>query len=226
MEWTEKYRPHKLNEVIGQEKIMRVIRGYLKLGVEDMPHLIFQGDYGTGKTTTARCIAKELKAHLIEVNASQEGGIDRIREMSRRFNLASSMHDWTVDKDGNRVTYGTIMLIDEAERLSEPSQRAMRITLEKPQTHTKVIMCVNELTTTKNGSMTYKLDEGLLKRLDLLKFRNLSEEDMRKIAEKVIIAEGVEIGNEELTSLIQGVGGRPRDLIRKLYHYHVSTIEA
>ena len=225
MEWTEKYRPHKLNEVIGQEKAMKVIRGYLKLGIENMPHLLFQGDYGTGKTTTAKCIANELKAHLLEVNASEEGGIDKIRDMSRRFNLASSMYDWVRDKDGNRPYYGTILLLDEAERLSEASQRALRITLEKPQTHTKVIMCVNELTTVKNGSVIYKLDEGLLKRLELLKFRNLSDEDMRKIAEKVIAAEGVKIENAKLESLIQGANGRPRDLIRNLYHYHASTIE-
>ncbi len=85
--WTEKYRPMKLNEMVGQDSIVDRLEAYVK--ARSMPHLLFAGPAGSGKTTAALCIARELFGDIshdfLELNASDERGIDAVRTNIKNF---------------------------------------------------------------------------------------------------------------------------------------------
>ncbi|MBS3760862.1 MAG: AAA family ATPase, partial [Halodesulfurarchaeum sp.] len=86
--WVEKYRPERLEEVIGHEAIISRVKSYVER--DDLPHLLFAGPAGTGKTATAQAIAKELygddwQENFLELNASDERGIDVVRERIKDF---------------------------------------------------------------------------------------------------------------------------------------------
>ena len=86
--WIEKYRPSKLSEIVGQDANIRKIKSFVDH--KQLPHLIFAGPAGTGKTTTAIAIAMELfgedwRQNFLELNASNERGIDVIRENVKDF---------------------------------------------------------------------------------------------------------------------------------------------
>src|SRR3972149_1908054 len=86
--WTEKYRPKLLKDVVGQENITKALVSFVKN--KNLPHCLFSGPAGCGKTTTALCIANELygsniKGNFLELNASDERGIDVIREKVKVF---------------------------------------------------------------------------------------------------------------------------------------------
>jgi replication factor C small subunit len=86
--WTEKYRPKKLNEVVGQKHVVERLRAYVE--TNNMPHLLFTGPAGVGKTTCSLAIAKEMfgddwRGNFIELNASDERGIDVVRGKIKEF---------------------------------------------------------------------------------------------------------------------------------------------
>ncbi|MGI0014506.1 MAG: AAA family ATPase, partial [Nitrososphaera sp.] len=86
--WTEKYRPKKLGEVVGQKEILKAIGNLIKS--PDLPHLLFSGPAGVGKTTAALCIATELlgedwRKNTLSLNASDERGIKMVRERVKEF---------------------------------------------------------------------------------------------------------------------------------------------
>ena len=95
--WVEKYRPSKLSEVVNQKDIIGSIEALLK-NPGEMPHLLFSGSAGVGKTTTALCIARQvlgeyLKDNLLELNASDERGINMVREKVKKFSNYAAFAD-------------------------------------------------------------------------------------------------------------------------------------
>src|SRR4030042_4028213 len=92
--WVEKYRPRKLSDVIGQRHIVERLEAYVR--TRSMPHMLFAGPAGCGKTTCAIALAKELygeqwRHNLIELNASDERGIDIVRGKIKDFARAASI---------------------------------------------------------------------------------------------------------------------------------------
>mgnify|MGYP002352961624 FL=1 len=86
--WTEKYRPRKLTDIVGQKDIVERLSSYVRSG--NLPHLMFAGPAGTGKTTSALAMAKEMygeswRENFIELNASDERGIDVVRGKIKEF---------------------------------------------------------------------------------------------------------------------------------------------
>ena len=119
--WTEKYRPRRLDEVVGQEETVAELRAYLRAG--EIPHLMFVGPPATGKTTLAYVLARELngegwEADFLELNASNDRGIETIRGRLLTFLRA---RPWGRFR---------ILLLDEAEGLTGEAQQALRRPLE------------------------------------------------------------------------------------------------
>ena len=126
--WTEKYRPKKFEEVVGQDNIIKKVQNLTK--AMNIPLMLFAGPAGTGKSTLALIVVKELfgvhwKDNYLELNASDERGIDVVRQKVKDFARTKAM--------GN-VPFKVIFL-DEADALTKEAQQALRRTMEN-FTHT------------------------------------------------------------------------------------------
>ena len=129
--WGEKYRPQVLGDYVGNEVIKNKIADYLKQG--SIQNLLFHGVAGTGKTTLAKLIAKNLNCDLLYLNASDERGIDTIREKIIPF--ASTMGFKDIK----------IIILDEADYLTPQAQATLRNTMETFSSSTRFILTCNYL---------------------------------------------------------------------------------
>ena len=121
--WTEKYRPKNLSEIVGQEENVRKLKSFVDR--RELPHLIFAGPAGIGKTSAALALAMELfgqdwKQNILELNASNERGIDVIRE---------NVKDFARIMASNELGF-KIIFLDEADQLTPEAQAALRRTME------------------------------------------------------------------------------------------------
>ena len=129
--WVEKYRPTTLKEYVGNETIKNKIADYLKQG--SIQNLLFHGVAGTGKTTLAKLIAKNLNCDLLYINASDERGIDTIRDKIIPFASSMSFNDVK------------IVILDEADYLTPQAQATLRNTIESCSKTTRFILTCNYL---------------------------------------------------------------------------------
>jgi len=129
--WVEKYRPTTLEEYVGNETIKNKIADYLKQG--SIQNLLFYGVAGTGKTTLAKLIAKNLNCDLLYINASDERGIDTIRDKIIPFASSMSFNDVK------------IVILDEADYITPQAQATLRNTIEACSATTRFIFTCNYL---------------------------------------------------------------------------------
>ena len=129
--WVEKYRPQTLEEYVGNETIKNKIADYLKQG--SIQNLLFHGVAGTGKTTLAKLIAKNLNCDLLYINASDERGIDTIRDKIIPFASSMSFNDVK------------IVILDEADYITPQAQATLRNTIEACSKTTRFIFTCNYL---------------------------------------------------------------------------------
>ena len=133
--WIEKYRPETLADVVGHEDIVGRLESYV--AQNDLPHLLFSGPAGVGKTTSAMAIAREVygedwRENFLELNASDERGIDVVRDRI---------------KDFARTSFGgydyRIIFLDEADALTSDAQSALRRTMEQFANNTRFVLSCN-----------------------------------------------------------------------------------
>ena len=127
--WVEKYRPNKLDDYVGNEHLKTKVAGYIETG--DVPHLLLYGKAGTGKTTLAKLIVKSIDCDYMIINASDENGVDTLRDKIKNF--ASSM---------GFKPY-KIMILDEADYLTGPGQAILRNLMETFSGHCRFILTCN-----------------------------------------------------------------------------------
>ena len=163
--WTEKYRPKKLDEIIGQDAIVDRLKAYVK--AESMPHLLFAGPAGSGKTTAALCITQELfggiQGNFLELNASDERGIDVVRTKIKDFARTRAI---TGDFK--------IIFLDEADALTGDAQNALRRTMENYTKTCRFILSCN---------YSSKIIEPIQSRCAIFRFKPISRD---AIKEKII----------------------------------------
>ncbi len=127
--WVEKYRSQTLDQYIGNEEIKNRISDCITSN--DIPHFIFAGTAGTGKTTLAKLIVNNLKCDYLYLNASDENGIDMIREKVKGFASSASF---------NPIK---IIILDEADFLTQPAQAALRNIIEEYSINTRFVLTCN-----------------------------------------------------------------------------------
>src|ERR687884_302352 len=140
--WSEKYRPKKLKEVVNQREIINGISNLIKS--PDIPHMLFSGPAGVGKTTTALCIAMEVlgeewRKNTLELNASDERGIKMVRERVKEFAASIKL---VSDKDFGKPK---IIILDEADEMTSEAQTALRRIIEDSAKTTRFIIICNYL---------------------------------------------------------------------------------
>ena len=189
--WVEKYRPRKLSDVIGQKHIVERLSTYTK--TRSMPHMLFAGPAGSGKTTCAIALARGLygdrwRDSLIELNASDERGIDIVRGKIKDFARAASI-------GGSDFK---IIFLDEADSLTSDAQAALRRTMERYTQTCRFILSCN---------YSSKIIEPIQSRCAVFRFRPLSESDVRSYLHRVAEAESVEVTDDGLAAICELASG-------------------
>lgn len=181
----EKYRPQKLDGVLGQDKIVNRFKGYVV--DKNMPHLLFAGSPGNGKTSSAICLAKELygagwRADFKELNGSDNRGIDVIRGIVKEFASVVSMSD---------VGF-KIILLDEADNLTKDAQSALRRTMEQYSSSCRFILTCN---------YSSSIIEPIQSRCAVFRFKRLSNEDIIKRCKYICSLEEIRIEDDALEAV-------------------------
>lgn len=163
--WVEKYRPRVLDDIVNQKGIIRRLKQFVK--DKSMPHLIFAGPAGTGKTTSALAMVRELYGRkmavnrtYLELNASDARGIDVIRTYIKDFAKA---------RPPINVTY-KILILDEADNMTAPAQQALRRTMEKYTKNCRMILICN---------YSNKIIPPIQSRCVVFRFASLNSEDIK-----------------------------------------------
>ena len=189
--WIEKYRPTNLSEVVGQSSVTDRLKNYVK--ERSMPHLLFAGPAGIGKTASALALAKEMfgelwKHNLHELNASDERGIDVVRGKIKEFARTAPLGE-----DGFKIIF-----LDEADALTGAAQAALRRTMERYARTCRFIMSCN---------FSSKIIDPIQSRCAVFRFKPIKAEDLEKYLKFVASKEGLKItseGYQAITYLAQG----------------------
>lgn len=184
--WTEKYRPKSLSEMINQEHVVERLKAFVS--EKNVPHMLFAGPAGCGKTTSALCIAEELfgkgwRSNILETNASDERGIDTIRHKVKDFARTKAIAG---------VPY-KIIILDEADALTNEAQQALRRTMESfTQTCRFILIC----------NYSSKIIEPIQSRTSVFRFKSLTEKDVIKYAKRIAKGERLKIKEDGIKAII------------------------
>jgi replication factor C small subunit len=189
--WVEKYRPVILEQIINQKEIVNGLGNLIKNPYE-IPHLLFAGPAGVGKTTTALCIAKELlgqdwERNTLELNASDERGIKMVRERVKEF--AAVMKLTTDDEDDKPFR---IIILDEADEMTSEAQTALRRIIEDSSRTTRFIIICNYLS---------QIIEPIQSRCVVFRFTRLAKEAVVGHLTMICDKEGVKYEEKALTQI-------------------------
>lgn len=198
--WVEKYRPKTLDEVVGQEEVVQRLKSYVER--KNIPHLLFAGPPGTGKTASAIALARDLfgenwRDNFVEMNASDERGIDVVRHKIKEFARTAPIGDAPFK----------IIFLDEADALTADAQAALRRTMEMYSKTCRFILSCNYVS---------RIIEPIQSRCAVFKFRPIPAEAMKKRLLEICKKENIKITDDGLEALIYIANGDFRKAINAL----------
>ncbi len=198
--WAEKYRPKSLDEMVNQEEIINRMKKFVE--EKNMPHLLLAGPPGTGKTTAAHCLAHDLfgenyRQYMLELNASDERGIDVIR---------SKVKEFARTRVPGNIPF-KIVLLDEADNMTADAQQALRRLMEMYTASTRFILIAN---------YPSKIIEPIQSRCAVFRFTPLKKEDVVSRLKWIAEHENVKYHEDALESIYELSEGDMRKAINIL----------
>lgn len=198
--WTEKYRPKTLDEIVNQKEIVDRLKGFVK--TRGMPHCLFAGPPGTGKTTAALCLAHDLFGtayadSFAELNASDERGINVVRERVKTFARTRTLRE---------VPF-KILVLDEADNMTADAQQALRRTMERYTETCRFILVCN---------YSSRIIEPIQSRCAPFRFVPLADEDIAERLRLIAKQEKVELAEDGIKAILEECDGDSRKAINTL----------
>jgi replication factor C small subunit len=190
--WAEKYRPGTLDDMINQKEIVTRLKTFVQ--EKNLPHLLLVGPAGVGKTTSILALARDLygpgyKNYILELNASDERGINIIREKVKNFARTAAI--------ASPVSF-KILIMDEADHLTSEAQHALRRTME---IYTRTCrFCLI-------GNYSENIIDPIQSRCSILRYSPLEENDTKRYLNNIAGKENLELIEEGLDALYQASGG-------------------
>jgi replication factor C small subunit len=201
--WVEKYRPKNIDEVVDLHDIVESLKAFLRTP-RTMPHLLLAGIPGTGKTTVALCIARQLfgqnwKTFTLELNASDERGIDTVRDRIKDFSRYS------------RTGFGNVpfalIILDESDQMTGAAQTALRRIMETSSRTCRFILICNQ---------SGKIIEPIQSRCAIFRFSKLDKKAMVEHLEKIAKRENIDLSSEAAERIVEYSEGDLRHAINAL----------
>jgi len=192
--WVEKYRPSSLKDMVGQDAILPLLRSYAEK--RSMPHLLFAGPPGSGKTTAALALARDLygaewRQNFLETNASDERGIDTVRTTIKQYARTAP-----IGEIGFKLLF-----LDEADNLTSEAQGALRRMMERYSASCRFILSCN---------YSSRIIDPIQSRCAVFRFRAYSPDAVRTQVKRIAAAEGKKVSPEALETILTASAGDMR----------------
>ena len=200
--WVEKYRPKKISEIVNQKEIMGSLGALLK-NQSEMPHLLFSGAAGVGKTSTAICVSRDIlgkhwQDYSLELNASDERGIGMVREKVKKFSRFAGLDTEIPFK---------IIILDEADEMTSDAQTALRRIIEDTAKYCRFILIANNLS---------KIIEPIQSRCVVFKFTRISNKEISSQLKFIAQKEKIKADEKGLETISDYADGDIRHAINIL----------
>lgn len=200
--WVEKYRPQKITDLVNQKEIVGSLSSLLK-NVSEIPHLLFSGSAGVGKTTLAICLCRQIlgdgwKEYTLELNASDERGIGMVRDRVKKFSRFAGL-------DSN-IPF-KIIILDEADEMTSDAQTALRRIIEDTAKTCRFILIANNIS---------KIIEPIQSRCAVFKFTRIAEKDVIAQIKEIAKKEKIKSDDEGLKAIYEYTEGDLRHAINLL----------
>lgn len=199
--WVEAHRPETLDDIIGHDKIVSKMSDWLQ--DDRMPHLLFAGPQGTGKTALVTAFARERfgedawRSNVMELNASDERGIDTVRDKIKTFARRGTVSDNSFK----------IIFLDEVDQMTSSAQPALRRIMEDYSDKTRFILSCNYLN---------QIIQPIQSRCTVFRVGRLSDDQIFSLLEKVAQQEGVDYQEDQLWRLVDDAYGDARSAVNTL----------
>jgi len=198
--WTEKFRPENFEEVVGQQEIIKRVKSLVQ--AMNIPHLLFAGPAGTGKSTLALIIVKELfgnswRENYLELNASDERGIDVVRQKVKDFARTKALENAPFK----------VIFLDEADALTKEAQQALRRTMENFTGTCRFILSCNYAS---------NIIDPIQSRCVVFRFKLLEKKDVVEVIKRISTKENIKLSEDALETLYEASEGDCRRAINLL----------